>query len=67
LPFSAAKGAAASAIGTARGMDMQTVMQSAIANVAGAGFIISLMVPFAVIYVLLGLAFGWFYSVLLRR
>jgi hypothetical protein len=62
--FSAAEGAAASAIGTARGFKMQTVVHSAIANVAGAGFIIVVLLPFLAIYVLFGITFEWFYGAL---
>jgi len=39
LPYAAAAGAIAAAIGAARGFDMQTITNSTIANVAGSGFI----------------------------
>jgi hypothetical protein len=47
---SAAVGAAAAAIGAARGFDMQTVEHSTIANVAGLGFIIMVLLPFEAIH-----------------
>jgi len=60
--FSPAVGAAAAAIGAARGFDMQTVANSTVANVAGMGFIVMVLFTFGLNVYLFFAFFDWLFS-----
>lgn len=59
LPYSAAVGARAAAVGAARGFNMQTVANSAIANLVGSSFILALSVAFQIFCFILCCGFCW--------